>query len=63
MFQNKYKTDKPIFSGCLVDTIKTKDKVLRYSPNNEFDNATKPKTLKRGKFRNIRIFASVPEMY
>lgn len=63
MFHSNYKTDNPCFFGFLVDTIKTRDKVIRYSTENPVEFGEHPTVKKRGKTKTIRIFVSVPEVF
>ena len=63
MFHFIYKTDKPRFFGFHVDTIKTRDKVIRYGVENQVEFSEHPTVKKRGKAKTIRIFVSVPEVF
>ena len=63
MFHFIYKTDKPRFFGFLVDTIKTRDKVIRFGVENQVEFSDHPTVKKRGKTKTIRIFVSVPEVF
>ena len=63
MMHSIYKTDKFRFFGFLIDTIKTRDKVMRYSPENQTEYDEHPNTKKRGKNKTIRIFTAVPEVF
>ena len=63
MIHSNYKTMKFGFFGFLVDTIKTREKVIRYSVENQVEHTEHPTVKKRGKAKTIRIFASVPEVF
>jgi len=52
---------EPLFTGFLVDTIKTTDKPTRYGKNNHFTYSEHPTIIGEGKERTINIYCAIPD--
>ena len=62
MFQNAQTAQTPCFSGFLVHTLSTSDKVMKYGKNNQVDFSEHPTVIQRGKERTINIYATIPDV-
>lgn len=62
MFQNAKTADKPDFTGFLLHTITTTDKVIKYGENNKKDFSEHPTVVQRGEERKINIYAAIPDV-
>ncbi len=50
----------PLFTGFLVDTISTSDKLTRYGVNNKFLYSEQPTVIGQGSQREINIYCTIP---
>ena len=62
MFHIGKSVEKRYFSGFLLHTLKTTDKMLRYRENNRVDLYEHPTVVQRGAERTINIYAAVPNI-
>ena len=62
MLQNEKSADKSDFTGFLLHTITTSDKVIRYGENNQAKNNEHPTIIQHGKERTINIYVTIPDI-
>lgn len=62
MFHKAKSAEKAEFSGFLVHSIATSDKVLRYGKFNQIEYSEHPTVVQRGDERTINIYAAVPDV-
>lgn len=60
--KNAKTADKPDFTGFLLHTITTTDKVIKYGENNKKDFSEHPTVIQRGEERTINIYAAIPNV-
>lgn len=62
MFRKAKSAENAEFSGFLVHSITTSDKVLRYGKFNQIEYSEHPTVVQRGDERTINIYAAVPDV-
>ena len=62
MFHSAKSNKNPLFTGFLIHTLTTTDKVVKYGENNKIDFSEHPAVVQRGEKRIINIYAAVPEV-
>ena len=62
MFHNAKVDRYPLFTGFLIHTITTTDKVVKYGENNKIDFSEHPTVVQRGSGRTINLYVVVPDV-
>ena len=62
MFHTAKAAENAGFSGFLIHSISTSDKVLRYGKFNQIEYSEHPTVVQRGDERTINIYAAVPDV-
>lgn len=62
MFHSPEMPENPLFTGFLVDTIKTTDKPTRYGKNNKFTYSEQPTVIGQGSERKINLYCAIPDV-
>jgi len=62
MFQNEKIVDKPYDNGFLLYTIKSNERIIRYSKFNKFGNEDMPVTTESDHERIINLFIGTSEI-
>ena len=62
MFHFAKSAENPLFTGFLIHTLTTTDKVVKYGENNKIDFSEHPTVVQRGSERTINLYAAVPDV-
>ena len=62
MFHSAKSNKTPLFTGFLIHTLTTTDKVVKYGENNKIDFSEHPMVVQRGSKRTINLYVAVPDV-
>lgn len=62
MFHSAKSNENPLFTGFLIHTLTTTDKVVKCGENNKIDFSEHPMVVQRGSKRTINLYAAVPDV-
>lgn len=62
MFHSAKSNKNPLFTGFLIHTLTTTDKVVKYGENNKIDFSEHPMVVQRGSKRTINLYVAVPDV-